>query len=139
MYSMRKEFFYLEYSIGYSTQAALYTHTRRNRLMFAKRQRGILRLHVGCASTHWTYGIFSPVLQGLWPGCMAHHNQIRNDWRRWESNPDLSITSLNHSTTRITIVELTILNGCLFYCIRLQRYSNMLQREEYFYPKHSGQ
>ena len=28
---------------------------------------------------------------------MAHHNQIKNDWRlgRWELNPDLSITSLN--------------------------------------------
>ena len=26
---------------------------------------------------------------------MARHNQIRNDRRRWELNPDLSITSLN--------------------------------------------
>ena len=32
MHSMRREFLYAEYSIGYSTQAAPYTHTRRNRL-----------------------------------------------------------------------------------------------------------
>mgnify|MGYP001796164741 CR=1 FL=1 len=57
----------LEYSVSHSTQTAPYTHARQNRLLFAKRQRqrGIFRLHVGCANTHWTSGSFSPDAQGL--------------------------------------------------------------------------
>ena len=51
--------------VSHSTQAASYTHARQNRLLFANRQRGILRLRVGCANTQWTSGIFSPVPQGL--------------------------------------------------------------------------
>ena len=62
--SMRIELSSLEYSVSHSTQAAPYTHARRIRLLFAKRQRGIFKLHVGCANTQWTSGIFSPVLQG---------------------------------------------------------------------------
>ena len=62
--SMRRELSSLEYSISHSTQTAPYTHARRNWLLFAKRQRGIFRLHVGCANTQWTSGIFSPVPQG---------------------------------------------------------------------------
>ena len=38
--------------VQHSTQAASYTHTRQNWLFFANRQRGIFRLHVGCANTH---------------------------------------------------------------------------------------
>ena len=37
-----------------------YTHARRNRLLFAKRQRGIFNLHVGCANTQGTSVILSP-------------------------------------------------------------------------------
>ena len=48
----------------HGTQAAPYTHARRNRLLLTKRQRGIFRLHVGCANTQWTSGILSPVPQG---------------------------------------------------------------------------
>ena len=53
----------LENSVSHDTQTAPYTHAHRNRLLFAKRQRGIIRLHVGCANTQWTSGIFSPVPQ----------------------------------------------------------------------------
>ena len=64
LYSTRRELFSLEYSVSHSTQAAPYTLARRNRLLFAKRQRGVFRLHVGCANTQWFSGIFSPVPQG---------------------------------------------------------------------------
>ena len=40
-----------EYSVSHSTQTAPYTHARLNRLLFAKRQRGIFKLHGGCANT----------------------------------------------------------------------------------------
>ena len=48
----------------HDTQAAPYIHARRNQLLFADRQRGIFRLHVGCANTQWTSAIFSPFPQG---------------------------------------------------------------------------
>ena len=44
---------------------ALYPCPSRNWLLFAKRQRGTFRLHVGCANTQWTSGIFSPEEPGL--------------------------------------------------------------------------
>ena len=50
--------------ISHSTQTARYTHVRRIRLLFAKRQSGIFRLRVGCANTQLTSGISSPVPQG---------------------------------------------------------------------------
>ena len=58
--SMRRELSSLEFRCW---QAAHNTHARRNWQLFAKRQRGIFRLHVGCANTV-DPGIFSPVPQG---------------------------------------------------------------------------
>ena len=62
--SIRTELSSLEYSVSHSTQTAPYTHARQNQLLFAKRQRGIFKLHVGCANTQWTSGIFSLDPQG---------------------------------------------------------------------------
>ena len=41
-----------------------YAHVRRDRLLFANRQRGIFNLHVGCANTQGTSVILSPDPQG---------------------------------------------------------------------------
>ena len=84
--SMRKELSSLEYRRSHSTQAAPYTHACWNRLLFAKRQRGIFRLQVGCANTQWTSGVFSPVppqpnqkwppAMGIEPWSLDHEPQL---------------------------------------------------------------
>ena len=54
-----------KYSTCNSTQAAPYTHARRNRFSLEKGQSGILRLHVGCANTKWTSAAnLSPIPHG---------------------------------------------------------------------------
>ena len=58
------------------TLAAPYTHVRRNRLLFARRQSGIFKLHVGCVNTQRT-DIFRPVPQG--PGQDEWHTTTRSE------------------------------------------------------------
>ena len=71
-----------EYSVSRSTQTAPYAHARRNWLLLMKRQRWIFILRVGRANTQWT--------SKTWLGWMAHHNRIRNECRRWESNSNIA-------------------------------------------------
>ena len=52
--SMRRELSSLEDSISHSTQAAPYTHACQNLLLFAERQRGMFRPHLGRENTQWT-------------------------------------------------------------------------------------
>ena len=52
--SMRRELSSLEDSINHSTQAAPYTHACQNRLLFAERQKGVFRPHLGRENTQWT-------------------------------------------------------------------------------------
>ena len=72
-----------------------YTHARRNQLLFANRQRGIFRLHVGCAKhtvdLRYFFVLFRKDLVRM--NGIPQPNQ--NDCRRWELSLDLSITSLN--------------------------------------------
>ena len=77
MSSMQRELSSLEYSVSHSNHTALYTRASRKRLLFANRQRGIIRLPVGCADTQWTSGIISPVLQG--PGKDEWHTTTKSD------------------------------------------------------------
>ena len=78
-------------------QASPYTHAGQNRLLFAKRQRGIFRLHVGCANTQCTSGIFSPVWQ--WPG-----------QDKWYAATKSEMTANAGNRTRISRSRVSILN-----------------------------
>ena len=55
----------------------------------AKRHSGLFRQYVGCAKTQWTSAISCTFLQEF--------GQIGNGRRHWESNLDISITSLSCS------------------------------------------
>ena len=57
--------------------------------VFAKRQRGTFRLHVGCANTQLTSAIFSPVSQG--PG-----------YNEWHATTKLEMTTGARNLTRIS-------------------------------------
>ena len=86
----------LEYSIYHTAQVAPYMHAW-NRLLFVfkKSQRGNILTACGMC----THTVDLPCLMSCsaktWLGWVAHHNPIRNDHWRSESNVDLSIMSFN--------------------------------------------
>ena len=69
-------------------------------LLFAKRHRGIFKLHVGCANTQWTSGIFSPVPQG--PGKDEWHTTTKSKMTAGAGNQTRisrsQASTLNHWT-----------------------------------------
>ena len=104
MSSMRRELSSLECNVSHSTRAALYTHARQNRLLFAKRQRGINRQQTACgvckhAVDFWYFLVpFCKDLARMY--CTPQPNQ--NICRRWDRISQSRASTLNHWTIPIS-------------------------------------
>ena len=99
---------------SHSTQVTLYPHARQNRLLFAKRQRGIFRLRVGCANTQSTYGIFSPVPQG--PGQNECHTTTKSEMTASTKN-QTQVSRSQDSTNRPFLTPLLFSLCAHFYMV----------------------
>ena len=96
--SMQRELPSLEYSVSHSTQTAPYIHACQNRLLFAKRPRGTIRLRVGFANTPWTSGIVSPN-----PKDLARINGTPQPNQKWLPAQGIESGYLNHESQPLTI------------------------------------
>ena len=97
-HSMRRELSFLEHSRSHSTQSTPYNHASWNRLLFAKRQRGMFRLHVGCENTQWTSAILSPVHKDL-----ARLNGPPQPNQKWSPALGIEPRCLDHKPQPLTI------------------------------------
>ena len=95
---MRRELSSLEYSVSHSTQTAPYTHTRRNRLLFAKRQRGSLNCMRG-VQTHSR----PPVFLVQFRKDQARMNGTPQPNQKWLPALGIEPGSLDHKPQPLTI------------------------------------
>ena len=96
--TMRRELSSLEYSVSHSTQTAPYTHTRRNRLLFAKRQRGSLNCMRG-VQTHSR----PPVFLVQFRKDQARMNGTPQPNQKWLPALGIELGSLDHKPQPLTI------------------------------------